>query len=213
MKNLAIIGATGSTGKELIKLALAAGYDVTAIARNPTKIEPRQNLNLVKGDVTNLESLTLALKNMDYVISCFGPSHHKKVGNLMSLGTHNIVRACEENGVERFIFLSGFVQSDGKEFTYINRLAIKLLRKYYHESYNDKVLAEATIENSALAWVIVRAVALTHKAPTGEYKAGQMAKVNPFNALPYADCAQCLLDAIKMGSWTNQIINLGKMTD
>ena len=207
MKNLAIIGATGSTGKELLKLAIQKNYDVTIIARKPELLKPIKNTKIVNGDVTDLKSLVNALENIDFVISCFGPTNHKKVGNLMSLGTKNIVEACKKNEIKRFVFMSGFVQSDSKNFSILNRLAIKLLRIYYKESFEDKVIAESLIQKSKLNWVIVRAVALTDKIPKGEYKAGTDLKVSPFNALTYVDCATCLLDAIDETAWTNTIVN------
>ncbi|WP_017257693.1 NAD(P)-dependent oxidoreductase [Pedobacter arcticus] len=213
MKSIAIIGATGSTGKELVRLAIESNFKVTAVVRNPTKIELQKKLTILKGDVTDLDSLILALKDVDYVISCFGPTNHRKVGNLMSLGTLNIVKACEENGVARLIFLSGFVQSNGNEFSFLNRLAVKILQRYFYQSYNDKVIAESTIKNSSLNWVIVRAVALNYNVPTGKYMAGIKSKVYPFKALHYSDCAKCLLDAIAENSWNKQIINVGKLTD
>ena len=210
MKNLAIIGATGATGSALLDEALLKGYRVKAVVRTPDKLKPRIKLEIVRGDVIDADGLAAALQGIDYVIACFGPSDHKAVGDLMSAGARNVVKACELNGVNRFVFMSGFVQSEGEEFSLINRWAIKLLRRYYHASYADKVIAESTIENSALDWVIVRAVALADKPAAGEYKAGVLARVSPFNALPYADCANCLLDALHNDSWTNQIINVGK---
>lgn len=163
----------------------------------------------MKGDVTDLESLVAALENIDFVVSCFGPAKHRKVGNLMSVGTTNIVKACEKNGVKRFVFMSGFVQADPKEFSLLMNLAIRLFRLYFHQSYKDKVIAEASVQNSTLDWVIVRAVGLSHSQPTGQYKAGVKTRVS-FNTLPYADCAKCLLDAVEENSWTRHIINVGK---
>jgi putative NADH-flavin reductase len=210
MKHIAVIGSTGSTGKELVRLALESNYTVTVIERSSNSTQSQGNLKVMKGDVTDLESLVVALENIDFVVSCFGPAKHRKVGNLMSVGTTNIVKACEKNGVKRLVFMSGFLQSEGKEFSLLNNLAIKLLRLYFNESYKDKIIAETAIQKSTLDWVIVRAVALTQTQPTGQYKAGIKTKVSPFNALPYADCAKCLLDAVEENSWTRQIINVGK---
>ena len=96
MKHLAIIGSTGSTGKELVRLALESDYTVTVIERSPNSTQPQGNLKVIKGDVTDLGSLVAALEDIDFVVSCFGPANHRKVGNLMSLGTTNIVKACEK---------------------------------------------------------------------------------------------------------------------
>lgn len=215
MKHIAIIGSTGSTGKEVVRLALESDYMVTVIVRSPDSVQSGGNLKVVKGDVTDLESLVIALENIDFVISCFGPSKHREVGNLMSLGAINIVKACEKNGVKRLIFMSGFVQSEGKDFFYpayslLTNLMIKLMRLYFRDSYKDKIIAEAAIQESALDWVLVRASGLSHIQPAGQYKAGIKAKVSPFKTLPFADCAKCLLDAVEDNSWTKQIVNVGK---
>lgn len=210
MKHIAVIGSTGSTGRELVRLALESNYTVTVIERAPKSTQSQGNLKVLKGDVTDFESLVAALENIDCVVCCFGPATHRKVGNLMSAGTTNIVKACEKNKVKRLVFMSGFVQSDGEEFSLLHRLAIKLLRLYFNDSYKDKIIAETAIQKSTLDWIIVRAVALTQTEPTGQYNAGTKIKVSPFNALPYADCAKCLLDAVEESSWTRQIINVGK---
>lgn len=211
MRHIAIIGgtgSTGSTGKEVIRQALGANHRVTSVERNP-KPNTTENLKVVKGDVTDLDSLVEAFKDADVVISCFGPTNHRKVGNLMSVGTSNIVKACKKNGVKRFVFMSGFVQTGPNELSLLYNLTIRLFRLYFHQSYNDKVIAEASIQNSTLDWVIARAAGLSHSQPTGKYKAGVKTRI-PFAPMSYADCAKCLLDAVDEKSWTRQIINVGK---
>lgn len=210
MKYIAVVGATGSTGKEVMRLALKANYKVTVVVRNPNLIQPEKNLTIVKGDVTNVESLRQAFKNIDTVISCFGPANGRKAGNIMSVGTASTVQACEETGVTRFIFMSGILQTDGSELTLLNRLGIKFIRQFFSEAYKDKIIAETSIQTSSLEWVIVRAVGLSKSKPTGKYKAGVKISVSPFNALSYADCALALLNAVEESKWTKQIINVGK---
>jgi len=209
MKQIAIIGATGSTGKEVVRLALEANYNVIIVVRNPERIQTEKNVTVVKGDVTDLESLELAFRNVDFVISCFGPANNRKINSLLSVGASNIVKACEKTGVKRFVFMSGFVQADYSELSFVTKLLMPLFRLMYNESYNDKVIAETTIQNSNLEWIIVRASGLNKAQPTGKYKAGIKSKIH-FTMLPYADCAKCLLDAIEEKSWTRQIVNVGK---
>ena len=42
--NIALIGASGFIGSEILNELLSRGYKVTAIVRNPEKIKPRENL-------------------------------------------------------------------------------------------------------------------------------------------------------------------------
>lgn len=214
MKNIAIIGATGSTGKEVVRLALEANYNVTVVVRNPSNVKPQKNLTILKGDVTDVKSLEIAFKKIDYVISCFGPTNNRKIDGLLSIGTSNIVKAFELNNVKRLVFMSGFVQADYKEFSLLDKLLVRLLRQYYHESYHDKVIAEGNIRNSKLDWVIARASGLSHSKPTGKYNTGINNTIYPFTTLSYSDCALCLLDAVDDAvdepKWSKKIINVGK---
>ena len=68
MKQIAIIGATGATGKEVVRLALETNYNVIIVVRNLERIQPEKNVTVVKGDVTDLESLELAFKNVDLLL-------------------------------------------------------------------------------------------------------------------------------------------------
>lgn len=43
---IAILGATGGTGVQLVKQALAAKYEVTAIVRNPANLKEIENSRL-----------------------------------------------------------------------------------------------------------------------------------------------------------------------
>lgn len=209
MKHIAIIGATGSTGKELVRLASERNYKITLVVRNPAQVKPNDHVSVVKGDVNDLASLMKAFENVDIVISTFGPSQHRKVGTLMSTGTANIVKACEFNRVKRFVFMSGFVQADYNEMSITAKILTPLFRLIYHQSFHDKNIAEATIQNSQLNWTIVRAPGLNHSPPTGKYKAGIKMKIH-FGMMSFADCARCLLDAVDEDHWTGEIINVSK---
>jgi putative NADH-flavin reductase len=209
MEHIAIIGATGSTGKNLVRLALESGYKVTVVVRNPVKIQAQNNVTVIKGNVTDLNSLLKAFENVYAVISCFGPDSNLKVGTLISTGTSNMIKSCEKNGVKRFIFMSGFVQADYSELAIGTKLLMPLFRLIYNQSYKDKNIAESTIQNSQLDWTIIRAPGLNHSQPTGQYKAGIKSKIY-FTLMSYADCAKCLLDAIEEKSWVKQIINVSK---
>jgi putative NADH-flavin reductase len=210
IKHISVIGATGATGKEVIQYALQQGYRVTAIARKPDAILPQQNLTIVSGDVLNEGNLLNAFANVDAVVSCFGPANNFKPGNLMSVGTKNIVNACAKAGVKRLVFMSGILQSDGKELTLFNRLGQKTIRLFYRKVYEDKKLAENEVINSGLNWTIVRAVGLNNSPGTGQFKWGVNLSVLPFTPLAQADCAACLVQTVPNESLFKTIINVGK---
>lgn len=210
IRSIAVIGARGFAGAQVVKLALEKGYKVTAIVRNAASMATSDNLSVVTGDVTNYESLCRAFINVDVVISCFGPSNPLKAGNLMSTGVKNIVAACESTGVKRFVFMSGVLNTDGRGLSLADRLMIKALRLVYQKITRDKFIAHAVIQKSAIDWVIAISGGLKDAPASGIYRAGPGARIAPFKLLPYADCAACLLRAAEEPAWTNQVINVGR---
>ena len=114
---IAVVGATGATGRRVVKHALAQGHFVTAVARNPERLAPADRLSFVEGDVLSLGGLTGALDGMDAVISCIGPESNLSPGTLMSVGVASILAECERASVRRFILQSGIGLSDGRELS------------------------------------------------------------------------------------------------
>jgi putative NADH-flavin reductase len=77
---LAILAATGGIGQQLVKQAVAAGHDVTAIARNPSKLNLPVRLvqaNLASPDHRNLEQAVLGA---DAVLSGLGERTNADTG-------------------------------------------------------------------------------------------------------------------------------------
>jgi putative NADH-flavin reductase len=79
---IAVVGATGATGRRVIKHALARGHLVTAVARHPERLSSADRLSFVRGDVLSPEGLTGALDGVEAVISCIGPEKNLSPGTL-----------------------------------------------------------------------------------------------------------------------------------
>ncbi|MEH2279560.1 MAG: SDR family NAD(P)-dependent oxidoreductase [Nostoc sp.] len=68
-----VVGATGGIGREVVEQPLAAGHKVTSVARTPSDVQHHhEGLQVVQGDVMQLESLTEAIANCDAVLSALG---------------------------------------------------------------------------------------------------------------------------------------------
>ena len=74
MKNIVIIGASGYVGSALLNEALNRGYRVKAVVRHPENLNIEDdNLEIVKGDVTNSVEVARLAAGMDAVISAYNP--------------------------------------------------------------------------------------------------------------------------------------------
>ncbi|MCP1661107.1 NAD(P)-dependent oxidoreductase [Neisseria perflava] len=67
---IAIIGATGTVGKAVVKEAAARGHEVTAFARSVEKVQQGDNIKAVAFDV-NAADFAGQLKGFDAVVSAF----------------------------------------------------------------------------------------------------------------------------------------------
>jgi nucleoside-diphosphate-sugar epimerase len=103
-----VFGATGGIGRHVVDQLLAAGHDVVAYARNPTKLnrdDPR--LRVVTGELADRDRVLEAVQGSDAVISALGPSLKRGVtGTPVTDGTRNIIDAMHATGVRRFVGLA-----------------------------------------------------------------------------------------------------------
>ena len=170
-KKIIVFGATGGTGQELVKQALANNHEVTAFVRSPEKMKvENDNLTIVKGDVLNYPQVYSAIKNQDIVFCNLGmPASDKST--LRANGTSNIVKAMKENKVKRLICQTSLGFGDSKEVLpwHMKYIIVPFILK---NAFKDHELQEEVIEKSKLEWTIVRPGNMTNGKLTGEYKHG-----------------------------------------
>src|ERR1700678_3590972 len=139
---IAVVGATGATGRRVVKHALAQGHLVTAVARHPERLSFADRLSFVPGDVLSPGGLTGAFDDVEAVISCIGPEKNLSPGTLMSVGVASILAECKRANVRRFVLQSGIGLSDGPELSCPNRLVIRASGLIFTAAVTDKAAAE-----------------------------------------------------------------------
>jgi uncharacterized protein YbjT (DUF2867 family) len=208
---IAVFGATGGTGKRVVEQALASGHEVIAVARRPEAIAAKHDkLRVSAGDVLDAASVAAAIDGAEAVISTFGPRDNAKPGKLMSTGITNIVAACEQKDVRRFVFESGLMCSDGAGLSLLSRIGVRLFGLWYSALRDDKRLAERAIASSKIPhWVIVRPPALSDGPATGKYLQGVEAGVDATKAMPHADVAAYLIRAATEDDCAKTVRSIG----
>jgi putative NADH-flavin reductase len=64
-----ILGATGSLGPRLVSQALARGHEVTALVRDPSKLDnAHEGLRVLRGDALDPAAVDAAVRGRDAVI-------------------------------------------------------------------------------------------------------------------------------------------------
>eukprot|EP00168_Porphyra_purpurea_P004160 TRINITY_DN1486_c0_g1_i1.p2 TRINITY_DN1486_c0_g1~~TRINITY_DN1486_c0_g1_i1.p2 ORF type:complete len:145 (+),score=64.58 TRINITY_DN1486_c0_g1_i1:209-643(+) len=121
---IALLGATGGTGGEVLTQGLAAGHTITALARTPAKLLLANKLLTVqKGDATSVDDLTAAFAGADVVISTIGNGgffDQMKPTTFYSDTTAAILSAMAATGVPRLLVVtsSGVEEDPAAPFFY-----------------------------------------------------------------------------------------------
>jgi uncharacterized protein YbjT (DUF2867 family) len=207
---LAILGATGKTGGHAMQIALAAGHDVRALARDPAKLTVEHAaLTVVKGDATNIEDVKTLVAGCDAVIACLGPPHLKAT-TLRTDAARATVAAMKATGVKRIVWLSALGVGDSmpqmrKTSFLAARVFVPLV---VGRTYIDALAAEDVLRASGLDFVLCRPPGLTDKAATGT-----MVEVPADQKLPRlrctrADVASWMVKAATTDAYDRQAVTI-----
>jgi putative NADH-flavin reductase len=168
---IAIIGASRGTGYELLKIALDEGHEVTALLRNPARLNISDTrLRIVEGDIVDPASTAVATAGNDAVCVCIGIPPTRKPVDVFSRGIGNVLAAMGRGSQQKLVVVTGIGAGNSKGhggFFYdrvINPLLLGTI-------YADKDRQEAMIRASDAQWLIVRPGFLTDGPRTGKYRA------------------------------------------
>jgi putative NADH-flavin reductase len=202
---LAIFGPTGGTGRRLVERAIAEGHDVTAFARNPSRVTARhERLHIVVGDALDPASVREAVAGNEAVICVLGsrtpsnPLHPRRPGDphgVGSAGAENIIAAMREHGLRRFVCQTAWGVGESRQDPgfagafFMNVLVPPLLR----DEYADKEAQEKIVAESDLDWIIVRPMIMTNGPWTNDYRADVDLKPGRRPYISRADVADFLL--------------------
>jgi uncharacterized protein YbjT (DUF2867 family) len=139
-----IIGGTGMLGLPVARRLKEDGFEVTILTTNPEAARARLGsaFELVRGDVTDGESLREPMAGMDFVYLSLNSQLDKRLYEQIEIGgTANAARIAAESGVKRIGMISG-ASSHGKEEGVI---------------YLDaKVKAEKAVIDSGVPYTVMR---------------------------------------------------------
>ena len=166
-----IVGASKGIGLETTRQALAAGYDVRALARSAASINLSDaKLEKVQGDALNKPDVEAALAGVDAVIVTLGVSLGSlfKPVHLFSDATRVLIAAMKDKRVIRLICVTGFGAGDSRaSIGFLQRVPFQIV---FGRAYDDKSLQEQMIKKSGLDWTIARPGVLLSGPRTGRYK-------------------------------------------
>ncbi|WP_410658429.1 NAD(P)-dependent oxidoreductase [Amycolatopsis sp. lyj-112] len=205
---LTVLGATGGVGSEVVKQALAAGHHVTAVVRDPSRLNAEGDLlEVVVAKLSEHGALTEAVSGRDAVISALG-AHDRKPTTVVTDGAHAALAAMRSAGGKRLLLVSAsgpFVDGDA----FFTRNVVKpILGRVLKHNFADMVAAERIVNASDLDWTIVRPPRLLNGPHTGSIAARTDGNVRGSFTINRADVADYLLRAASDDSLIRQTVSI-----
>ncbi|GAA1724812.1 SDR family oxidoreductase [Isoptericola hypogeus] len=154
---LALIGATGRTGRHALATALDRGHDVAVLVRDPSRLPEatRDRVRVVVGDSTGPVALADLLAGADAVVSALGPTG--KQPDLHTRTARSLVEIMTAGGPRRFVGVSGAgIDVPGDRKAGKDKAISWLIRTLGGDVVKDKPAEHAAWAASGLDWTLVR---------------------------------------------------------
>jgi putative NADH-flavin reductase len=166
---LAVLGATGGIGMEIVRQAIKRGHSVTALVRSPEALKPfGGRITVEEGDLLNTAELERVIQGHDAVLSGFGPRVpvSKADAHLLQQFAVALTSAMVHSRVRRVVVTSvAFLFKDA-----VVPPAYLLGRLLFPRTVADASAMERVFAESELDWTVVRPPELTNKLYTGRYR-------------------------------------------
>jgi putative NADH-flavin reductase len=193
---LTVFGGTGATGLLFVEQALAAGHEVVAFARTPSKLPPRPRLSIVAGTLDDAAGIADAIAGSDAVASVLGPGTKAADVPPLITGTRSIITGMHEHGVRRLVAVgtpSMPDDADGNDWRVAALVA--MIKRFQPAAYEAIVTIGQLVRQSDLDWTIVRFPILTNGARTEGVNVRQLGQRGGL-LLSRANGAAFLLDQV-----------------
>lgn len=203
MSKIAIIGATGRAGSQLLEEALRRGHSVVAIARNTEKLVPRAGVTVKQVDALDAHALQQAVSGSDVVISA---------AHFATLPASAVIGPVKQAGVQRLLVVGGagslLLPGGGRVID-----SAGFPDEYRAEASAGAEFLEALRQEKELDWTFLSPSAeFVETERTGTFRLGQdelLVSAEGRSWISFADYAIALLDEVENPRHSRQRFTVG----
>lgn len=203
MSKIAIIGATGRAGSQLLEEALRRGHTVTAIARNTDKLAVRPGVTVKQVDALDAEALQHAISGSDVVISA---------AHFATLPASAVIGPVKKAGVKRLLVVGGagslLLPGGGRVIDSEGFPA-----EYEAEASAGADFLETLRQEKELDWTFLSPSALFDGTErTGKFRLGTdelLVNSDGNSSISFADFAIAMLDEVETPKYSRQRFTVG----
>ncbi|MDT9631322.1 MULTISPECIES: NAD(P)-dependent oxidoreductase [Pseudomonas] len=203
MSKIAIIGATGRAGSQLLEEALRRGHSVVAIARNTDKLAVRPGVTVKQVDALDANALEQAISGSDVVISA---------AHFATLPASAVIGPVKKAGVKRLLVVGGagslLLPGGGRVIDSEGFPA-----EYKAEASAGAAFLDVLRQEKDLDWTFLSPSALFDGTQrTGKFRLGQddlLVSSDGSSSISFADYAIAMLDEVETPKHSRQRFTVG----
>ncbi|SDR38208.1 hypothetical protein SAMN04490186_5841 [Pseudomonas grimontii] len=203
MSKIAIIGATGRAGSQLLEEALRRGHSVVAIARNTDKLAVRPGVTVKQVDALDANALEQAISGSDVVISA---------AHFATLPASAVIGPVKHAGVKRLLVVGGagslLLPGGGRVIDSEGFPA-----EYKAEASAGAEFLDVLRQEKDLDWTFLSPSALFDGTErTGKFRLGQddlLVSSDGTSSISFADYAIAMIDEVEAPKHSRQRFTVG----
>jgi putative NADH-flavin reductase len=207
---IAVLGATGRTGRRVVEYALAEGRAVRALARRPAALDDLAHpaLEVIGGDAADAAAVAAAIGDADAVVSALGGGTTADPGSTRSLGVQHAAAALGARGSPdaRLVVVAGGgildapaggLRQEQPAFPAVFRLVSAEHRRAWE-----------AVRDTPLAWTMVCTGDIVPGERTGAYRV--LADMMPEGGrrISVEDLADFMLGELRAGAFVRRRVGL-----
>ena len=199
---ITVFGASGRVGQQVVKAALTEGYSVVAFVHSHNPFPAQAKLQVVTGNVTDVEAVRQSLKGSEAVISTLG-SWHTKSKDILSTGMRTVIPIMERLGIKRIITLTGAgALWSGDQPSALDKLTHRLLGLVAPKILRDSEEHLRLLAASSLDWTCMRSPVMTNGQCADYALRNRLTSAIAF--VPRAAVVACLIDQLAATDFSRQ---------
>lgn len=192
-----LVGATGRTGRWILKAALAHGFEVTALVRKTASREltNHPSLHVIDGDLFAIQDLSGILAGHEAVLSALS-------SDVVEAGTRSLIAAAEQANVRRFLGIAGggILQLDE---THLRREKPGYPAVFLKSS-EGHLASWRALEKSSLLWTLICTPDLVDAPATGLAKYREDYMPEGGRSVPCGDVAEFMMGELKVARFSRR---------
>jgi putative NADH-flavin reductase len=202
MTTIALLGATGRTGQQVIAQAPARGVKIKALARDPSKLAGL-DLEVVAGDVRDEAALRRLFTGTDAVISALGPRSLRV--HVQSGAMGGLITAMRATGVKRYVGVtSAAAVLPGERLGRMLRGLLWVAKALVPAYVEDKKAEAESLVASELEWTLIRVPGLLVDGEGSDVAVSFTPSRGPPRPAQRQAVARVMLDAVLERKWIRQ---------